>query len=111
MPQRKGRILEIMRLQERRMQIESLRMVMLVVAHGSPDLALAMTAMLDCLACECDVVVLVTCTTICRAVSLDNCTFREAEQGGRCGCVENLSTLESWSQEGSGSITKSREKS
>ena len=54
MPQRKGRILEIMRLQERRMQIESLRMVMLVVAHGSPDLALAMTAMLDCLACECD---------------------------------------------------------
>ena len=40
-------------------------------------------------------VVLVTCTTICRAVSLDNCTFREAEQGGWCGRVENLSTLES----------------
>ena len=47
----------------------------------------------------------------CRAVSLDNCTFREAEQGGWCGRVENLSTLESWSQEGSGSITKSRERS
>ena len=57
------------------------------------------------------VVVLVTCTTICRAASLDNCTFREAEQGGWCGRVENLGTLESWSQEGSNSITRSRERS
>ena len=38
---------------------------------------------------------------LCRAVSLDGCTFRQAEQGGCCGRVENLSTLESWSQEGS----------
>lgn len=47
----------------------------------------------------------------CRAVSLDNSTFREAEQGGWCSHVENLGTLESWTQEGSGSITKSRERS
>jgi len=57
------------------------------------------------------VVVLVTRTVICRAVSLDENTFREAEQGGWCGRVENLSKLESWSQEGSGSITKSHERS
>eukprot|EP00963_Diacronema_lutheri_P008221 scaffold732_cov348-Pavlova_lutheri.AAC.1 len=57
------------------------------------------------------VVVLVTRTANHRAVSLDESTFREAEQGGWCGRVENLSTLESWSQEGSGSITKSRERS
>ena len=47
----------------------------------------------------------------CRVVSLDGCTFCEAEQGGWFGRVENLGTLESWSQEGSGSITKSRERS
>ena len=50
MPQRKVRILEIIRLQERRMQIESLRMVVVVVAHGSAHLALALTGLLKCLA-------------------------------------------------------------
>eukprot|EP00963_Diacronema_lutheri_P002696 scaffold192_cov331-Pavlova_lutheri.AAC.2 len=41
------------------------------------------------------VVVLVTRTVICRAISLDESTFGEAEQGGNYGRVENLSTLES----------------
>ena len=36
------------------MQIECLRMVMLVVVHVCRDLALALAAMLDYLACECE---------------------------------------------------------
>ena len=57
------------------------------------------------------VVVLVSCTTICRARSLDNVTFREAEQGGLFGRVENRSALESRNQEASSSITKFSDRS
>ena len=53
MPQRKGRILEIMEMERCRVRISNLRVVMMVVAEGDPDLFLAFTAMIDVLAREC----------------------------------------------------------
>jgi len=54
MPQRKGRILEIMEMERFRVRIVHLRVVMMVVADGDPDLLMAFTAMLDVLASECE---------------------------------------------------------
>jgi len=54
MPQRKGRILEIMQMERFRVRIVHLRVVMPVVANLHPDLLMAFTAMLDVLASECE---------------------------------------------------------
>ena len=50
MPQRKGMILETM--ERFRVRIFDLRVVMMVVADGEPDIFMALTAMLDVLASE-----------------------------------------------------------
>lgn len=54
MPQRKGTVLEIMEMERCRVRIINLRVVMMLVANGDPDLLIALTAMLDVLAEECD---------------------------------------------------------
>ena len=50
MPQRKGRILEIMEMERLRVRIVDLRVVMMVIADGDPDVFMASTAILDVLA-------------------------------------------------------------
>ena len=52
MLQRKGRMLEIMEMERLRVRIFDLRVVMMVVADGDPDVFMALTAMLDVLASE-----------------------------------------------------------
>ena len=52
MLQRKGRMLEIMEMERLRVRIFDLRVVMMVVADGDPDVFVALTAMLDVLASE-----------------------------------------------------------
>ena len=52
MPQRKGRMLEIMEMERLRVRILDLRVVMMVVADRDPNLFMALTAMLDVIAGE-----------------------------------------------------------
>ena len=52
MPQRKGRILEIMEMEHFRVRIFDLRVVMMVVVDGDSDVFMALTPMPDVLASE-----------------------------------------------------------
>eukprot|EP00894_Picocystis_sp_ML_P000490 jgi/Pico_ML_1/51007/g2115.t1 len=57
MPQRQGRILEIMHLREMQVEIACLRSTVIVVTRGSPNLGMAFAAYFDELARECDAAV------------------------------------------------------
>lgn len=54
MPRRKGTMLEIMEMERCTVRIINLRVVMMLIANGDPNLLTALTAMLDVLAEECN---------------------------------------------------------